>query len=119
VTAACVDAEEEMLLPNRKNAYIPPEKLTGYLLSETHVVGKTKARFFRAYGYNDDNVHLLEQGLLQIARNNEIAEETTSPHGTGVQGTLSTPRGPVVIVHTVWIIEPEDERPRFVTAYPR
>ena len=112
---------KKMLLPNRENAYIPPEKLTGYLLSGAHVVGKAKAKFFRAHGYNDDKVHLLEQGLLLIARNNEFEEETSSPHGTkyGVRGTLITPRGTVVTVHTVWIVDPGDERPRFVTAYPR
>ncbi len=113
--------KDKMLLPNRENAYIPPEKLTGYLLSETHVAGKAKAKFFRAHGYNNNNVHLLEQGLLLIARNNEVEEETTSPHGTkyGVKGTLNTPRGTVVTVHTVWIIETGVERPRFLTAYPR
>ena len=121
MTAREPEAEEKMLLPNCENAYVPPEKLTHYLLSETHIVGKAKAKFFRAHGYNDDNVHLLEQGLLLIARNNEVEEETTSLHGTkyGIKGMLTTPSGTVVTLHTVWIVETGDERPRFVTAYPR
>lgn len=46
------------MLPNAEDAYIPWEKLTDYLLSETHAVGKAKARFFRAHGYNENNLHL-------------------------------------------------------------
>lgn len=53
-----------MPLPNSEQAYVPPEKLTGYLLFETHAVGKEKARFFRAYGFTKENAHLLEQGLM-------------------------------------------------------
>lgn len=108
------------MLPNVENAYVPLEKLTDYLLSETHAIGKSKASFFRAHGYNDDNLHLLEQDLLSMPRYNEIDEELTSPYGTKyvVRGVLETPRGTAVVVNTVWIVEPPDDRPRFVTAYP-
>ena len=109
-----------MYLPNRENAFIPPEKLTQYLLSESHIAGRSKARFFRAHGFNDDNVHLLEQGLLLIGRHNEVKQEKTSPHGTKyvVRGTLDTPRGTVVMIETVWIVETGEDKPRLVTAYP-
>ena len=109
-----------MILPNAGNAYIPSEKLIDYLISETHAVGKSKARFFRAHGYDEDNLHQLEQDLLSVPRYNEIDEQVTSTHGTKyvVSGALQTPRGTTVAVTTVWIIEPPDERPRFVTAYP-
>lgn len=63
-----------MLLPNAVNAYVPPEKLVGYVLSETSYV---------------------------------------------ISGTLRTPRGTMVAVTTVWILETDTERPRFVTAFPR
>lgn len=108
------------MLPNVENAYIPREKLTDYLLSETHAVGKSKARFFKAHGYNEDNLHLLERDLLSVPRYNEIDEQVTSPHGTKyvVSGALQTPRGASATVSTVWIVEPPSERPRFVTAYP-
>lgn len=109
-----------MLVPNTEYAYIQPERLADYLLSETHAVGKAKARFFRAHGYNDDNLHVLERDLLSIPRYNDIAEQITSPHGTKyvVRGVLETPRGTTVAVDTIWIVEPQDESPRFVTAYP-
>lgn len=109
-----------MHLPNREDAFIPSEKLTDYLLSESHIAGRSKARFFRAYGFDNDNVHLLEQGLLSIAHNHEVEQEKSSVHGTKyvVSGTLETPRGTVVTIETVWIIEPEADTPRLVTAYP-
>jgi hypothetical protein len=109
-----------MLLPGRESAYIPPEKLAGYLLSETHALGREKARFFRAHGYNDDNIRKLEQGLLAIAREGAVLKEVVSIHGTKyvVEGTLATPRGTTVSVRTIWIVEQAEKRPRFVTAYP-
>ena len=108
------------MLPNVENAYIPREKLADYLLSETHAVGKSKARFFKAHGYNEDNLHLLEWGLLSVPRYNEVDEQVTLIHGTKyvVNGDLQTPRGTTVTVTTIWIVEPPGERPRFVTAYP-
>ncbi len=109
-----------MKLPNRQNAFIPPQKLTDYLLAETHAVGKSKARFFRAHGFQDENVASLAKELLALARENEIEEKKASPHGTKylVRGTLKTPKGTFVSVLTVWIIEHGKERPRFITAYP-
>lgn len=38
-----------MILPNRERAYIPEAKLVHYLLSLSHPVGKSKARFVTAY----------------------------------------------------------------------
>jgi hypothetical protein len=109
-----------MLLPNRTEAYLPREKLTGYLLSQTHAVGKSKAQFFRAHGYSEQTVDRFEHDLLDVVRTNDVQQVAESPHGTKyvVDGILETPRGTLVEIRTVWIIGP-DERPRFVTAYPR
>lgn len=95
------------MLPNAESAYIPLEKLTGYLLSETHAVGKSKARFFKAHGYDKDNLQLLERDLLSVPRYNEIDEQIASPYGTKymVRGVMETPRGTAVMVNTVWIVE--------------
>jgi hypothetical protein len=106
-------------LPNGENAYISPSKLTGYLLSETHSVGKAKAGFFRVVGFDEAQVEMLERGLLAIARSEEVQEVITSLHGTKyvVEGALETPTGRSVQVRTVWIVELDQNRPRFVTAY--
>jgi len=109
-----------MQLPNSAKAYIPIAKLTDYLLSETHAVGKTKARFFRSLGFDETNVGQLEWGLLAIARSGLVIDVTTSAHGTKyvIDGFLEAPNGSVARVRTVWVTEARQEDPRFVTAYP-
>ncbi|MFB2971704.1 DUF6883 domain-containing protein [Aerosakkonema sp. BLCC-F183] len=109
-----------MPLPNPENAFIQPAKLAGYLLSETHSVGKSKAKFFRELGFNEDNVDILEQELLKIARFQEISETIATTHGTKyvIVGTINTPSGKAVSILTVWIIDAGQENPRFVTARP-
>ena len=109
-----------MKLPNRENAHIPPPKLHDYLLSRTHSVGRLKARFFRALGFNETNVDVLEQRLIAIAHSEDVKDVVSSAHGTKyvVEGSLQTPAGNLVQVRTVWIIDAGQDRPRFVTAYP-
>lgn len=109
-----------MELPNRKNAYISPSKLKDYLLSETHSVGKAKAKLFRTAGFNETNVALLKEGLLAIAHSGQVIETKSSPHGVKyvIDGLFKTPDGNSIKMRTVWIIDKGRERPRFVTAYP-
>ncbi|MEW6718525.1 MAG: DUF6883 domain-containing protein [Chloroflexota bacterium] len=106
-------------LPDKANAYVPPRKPVDYLLSETHAVGKSKAKFFRSLGFNKTTVSELEQGLLEIAQTGQVKERLDSPHGAKyvIDGPLRTPRGTFVQVRTIWIVE-EQQAPRFVTAYP-
>ena len=70
-----------MELPNREQAFIQPAKLTGYLLSETHSVGRSKAKFFRNLGLNEDTVSLLQQELLAIACSQKVTETMITMHG--------------------------------------
>jgi len=109
-----------LLLPNRKDAFIQPEKLTGYLLSETHSVGKSKANFFRKLGFDEVNVAMLEKELLKIAHSQEVTETVTTQHGIKyvIIGTINTPKSKQVNILTVWIIDSGQETPRFVTARP-
>jgi hypothetical protein len=109
-----------MKLPNREQAYVPPPKLIDYLLSPSHPIGGSKARFFRSVGFDEANAALLEQTLIDIARSEDVTEVERKPHGTkyAVEGDLKTTSGGTRRVRTVWIIEAGQERPRFVTAYP-
>ncbi len=109
-----------MKLPGRENALVSPIKLRAYLLSETHSIGKAKAKVFRSAGFNDNNTDLLKQGLLAIARTEEVKEEVESEHGNKyvVEGDLKTPAGRLLRIRTVWIVDTGQTRPRFVTAYP-
>ena len=109
-----------MELPNRFEAFIPPQKLVGYLLSSTHAVGKGKAKFFRHFGFNELHADWLNDELLIVAHTATPIRTTTTPFGTKyvIDGTIDTPDGIMINVRTVWIIEEGEPRPRFVTAYP-
>ena len=106
--------------PNRDGAFIPSEKLIGYLISESHPVGKHKARFFRALGYDEGNVDRLATDLLSVARGGEVRDAIDSPHGRKyvIDGRITVPTGSSVAVRTIWIVDAGESRPRFVTAYP-
>lgn len=103
-----------MQLPNRYRAYLDPAKLT-YLL--TH---PSKAGLFRAAGFNEDNVDTLEQGLLLIGQTQPVVEVEVTPYGTKyvIEGHIQVPDKELWPMRTVWIIEPDEEAPRFVTARP-
>lgn len=109
-----------MQLPHRKRAVVAPEKLTHYLLSPSHPVGQSKAKFFRLQGFTEENWVLLQTGLLTLARTGEVAETETTLHGTKyvLIGAVPTPAGGTVLLRTVWIIDRGQNVPRFVTAYP-
>ncbi len=109
-----------MRLPNCEDAYIRKEKVTEYLLSEIHPVGRSKSRVLREAGFNDASMMDLMDGLLGIARSEEVVEVVSSPHGTKyvVDGELQSPEGRRIPLRTVWIVDVDQHRPRFVTAYP-
>lgn len=109
-----------MKLKNSAQADIPLDKLHMYLLSETHPIGKSKAKYFQAAGFNKENVHLLKEGLLSLIRSEDIKDEIRTPHGVKyvVDGMLKTLEGRFLRVRTVWIVDKGGEMPRFVTAYP-
>lgn len=109
-----------MKLPNNKNALVSKEKLTDYLLSETHPVGSAKAKFFRKLGFNESNVRHLEKSLLKIAKTNDIKNTREFAYGINyvINGIIRTPTGKTVTVVTVWFVKQNQSRPSFVTAYP-
>lgn len=109
-----------MKLPFRKNAHIPKEKLEEYLLSQTHAVGRFKAKFFSSLGFDQTNIDKLEKLLLFIAQNTEVKEVIRSEYGEKyiIDGKMKTPTGKIVKIRTVWIIEKDQKGPRFLTAYP-
>ncbi len=109
-----------MKLPNGKNAYIPQEKLLKYLLSETHPVGKSKAKFFHKLGFNETNTAKLEEILLSIANKNTVEDIKEMAYGTNyvVKGTVNLSRNKIASIKTVWFIEHGQNKPRFVTAIP-
>ncbi|KKQ75411.1 MAG: hypothetical protein US96_C0011G0009 [Candidatus Woesebacteria bacterium GW2011_GWB1_38_5b] len=109
-----------MKLSNSKNVSISKNKLINYLLSETHPVGSSKAKFFRKLGFNNSNVDILIESFTDIAQSNEIKESRKLPYGTNyvVNGIIDSPSGKKVKISTVWFVEKEEGNPRFITAYP-
>jgi hypothetical protein len=109
-----------MRLPNAEGAQVDPKKLKEYLLSESHPVGRSKAKFFHGMGFDESNFDVLGEGLIGIAQTEEIVEAEPSPHGTIyiVDGFITTPPGSRIRLRTVWIVDKGQDRPRFVTASP-
>lgn len=109
-----------MKLPYHNKAFIEIEKLTEYILSETHLIGRLKAKFFRKYGFNETNISALEKALLKIAISEEVKSASISSYGTKyiLEGNIKTPKQKIIKLRTVWIIEVNQRKPRFVTAYP-
>jgi hypothetical protein len=107
-------------LPNNHRAEVNLQKLLDYLLSETHPVGKSKAKYLRSFGFNNANVELLKQGLITIAQAEDVKEAISSPHGVKyvIDGPLQTPVRTFIKLRTIWIIEKGEEVPHFITAYP-
>jgi hypothetical protein len=69
-----------MRLPSRELAIIPEPKITAYLLAESHRDGKHKAAFFQRFGYSLTAWTRLRDDLLEHAKNDLVAVET-SPFG--------------------------------------
>ncbi len=109
-----------MKLPNSEQAIVPEKKLTEYLLSETHAVGKFKARFFRRLGFDLTNASLLQKEIMNLVQVQDVENIIPSNYGTKyiVKGAIKTPIGESVRIKTVWIIEKNQTQPIFITAYP-
>ena len=77
-------------------------------------------KFFRSFGLDETNAGTLEQGLISIARSEDVKEVLPSAYGTKyiIDGLLKTPAGKLAQLRTVWIIDIDQDDPRFVTAYP-
>ena len=102
--------------PNADAAQIAPEKIEGYLLPESHPVGRSKARFFRSLGFRREEAGALRLELLRIAGEGEASLVQTQFGSKYLVDGVLVGRLRSANVRTVWILE--GERPRFVTAYP-
>ncbi len=107
-------------LPRAEAATVDERKITNYLLSVEHPYGRFKARFFTSFGFRLDAWEDLRDALLRHARDNEVVAYEVTAFGTKyvVDGPLNAPDGRVPQVRTVWFVEADDDRPRFVTVYP-
>jgi hypothetical protein len=109
-----------MKLPGNQDAVVQDGKLAAYLLSDTHPVGKAKAKYFRSLGYSIANADQLKDDLIAITTSNEITETIDTPFGTKyvVDGNIISPTGIRAMVRTIWVFERGGVCPHLVTAYP-
>lgn len=112
-----------MQLPNCKNAEVPREKITDYLLVPGHPDAEGKAPFFLACGFHSEEWKVLADALRRHAARFPVAQTKEIPFGIiyTVEGPLDTlPDGTPTTrpVRSAWIIENEEDFPRLVSAYP-
>jgi hypothetical protein len=106
-------------LPNSSAATIDDTKITQYLLNTTHPTGSGKAKFFNAFGYSHSNWLDFKRALLDHPQMHSVTSQTSTGYGEKytVSCSIKTPYGLNPCIISVWIIEPSDPAPRFVTAY--
>jgi hypothetical protein len=99
---------------------VDPEKLVGYLLSDSHPLGQRKARYFRALGFRAATPHELGEALVRHGRENPVASREATQFGSKyvVDGPFRVPSGERVELRLVWFVETGAAVARFVTAYP-
>jgi hypothetical protein len=109
-----------MKMPNNTEAVVDANKITDYLLSDTHEIGKHKAKFFKSFGFDESSPTIFEEALKTHAVERDIVKDNDSPFGTKykLECDIETPdeRNPCIV--SVWIIEKDTDEPRLITAYP-
>jgi hypothetical protein len=107
-------------LPGVANAILDDGKITRYLLNTVHPTGASKAKFFISFGFSPRNPDELKSALLTHPHSNPVTCQSTTPFGQKfeISCSLISPDGRNPCIVSVWIIEPPDPNPRFITAYP-
>jgi hypothetical protein len=109
-----------MQLPNCERAVVPRAKIVDYLLSDTHRDGRHKATFFKSFGFVVEEWEMLARALREHAVEHDVERVETSPHGQRyiLEGVIRSPDARNPVIRAVWFVEPAEDTPRFVTAYP-
>lgn len=107
-------------VPHLERADVSRAKIVGYLLSPSHPVGQSKARFFLGLGFRFERWEELKVALVAQASGRPATARTRTPFGSKyvVDGPIQTPRGGSAEIRTVWFVEAGGSVARFVTAYP-
>ena len=109
-----------MPVENANRAVIDEEKLLGYLLSETHPVGRYKAAFFSSLGYSAADWERLRTDLREHVLKLDPDRERETQYGRKYEfhASLNGPNGRSAQVVSVWMVHSQEDFPRFITAYP-
>lgn len=103
-----------------RDAIIPSEKLSRYVLSLTHPDGRAKAQYLVRLGYSEGDEPRLEADLREQHLSREALPGKPSPYGQKYEilGPLMGPNGASAWVRTVWIVRAGEAIPRLVTLVP-
>jgi len=107
-------------LPNAEKAIVGRNKIADYLLNPAHPDNGGKAVFFEELGFRGAQPAILAQALRRLAREAEVMQVLTSPHGQKyvIVGQIQSPTGVAASVRTIWIVDKGSDVARLVTAYP-
>lgn len=64
-----------MKLPNTSDVVVSAAKIADYLLSLSHPIGRSKARFFLGFGFRLDRGEVLIQALKEHAARHEVSRD--------------------------------------------
>jgi hypothetical protein len=109
-----------MPLPHADHAVVDEAKISEYLLSMEHPVGRFKARVFFSLGYTIETWTRLRDGLLHHGRTGVVQRIERSAYGMKVviSASLEGPNGTSRQFRTIWLIANHSIRPRLITAFP-
>lgn len=107
-------------LPDAAYAFVEEKKITGYWPSDSYPQGRSKARYFRAFGFAPERWEDLAAALCRQGAEGKIVGTLNLADSTqySVEGALTAPDGRCPQVRTVWETRPSAMRPRLITAYP-
>jgi hypothetical protein len=108
------------MLPHADQALVDEAKICDYMLSDTHPVGRFKARVFRSLGYTVESWWRLRDDLLHHGQSGTVQRIEMSAYGIKVviSATLKGPNGASRPFRMVWFIHDQSRQPRLVTAFP-
>ena len=93
-----------MKLPNANKVIISKSKITEYILSETHQLGKHKAKFFKQFGFELNKHTVFKKMLKKMASETAVKKEVKTAFGVKfeLEGKIETPSEARVKVKAVW-----------------
>ena len=109
-----------MTLPNSHCATVERQKIVDYLLNVKHIRGKSKATFFRTFGFSVASWIVLQEALIAQGCSNPVVESTQTGFGPRytVKCNCRSPDGRNPCIFTVWQIDVGSVCPRLITAFP-
>ena len=69
-----------MKIPNNNLSFVADNKITDYLLSDIHEIGKHKAAFFKRFGFDIEGIKIFKGSLIQHSFEREIEKEVATEY---------------------------------------